>query len=83
VRHRPSHLGRGLGANNPVDEVEDEASKIWCSETRDPKPLAKYFISIGTGNPGKKPFEDVSELRCAGPCDLEALKPEGLCGSMW
>jgi predicted acylesterase/phospholipase RssA len=48
----------GLGANNPVDEVEGEASNIWCSETGDLKPLVKCFISIGTGNPGKKPFEN-------------------------
>lgn len=48
----------GLGANNPVDEVEDEALNIWCSKTGDLKPLVKCFISIGTGNPGKKPFED-------------------------
>ncbi|KAF2477222.1 FabD/lysophospholipase-like protein [Lindgomyces ingoldianus] len=48
----------GLGANNPVDEVEGEAGSIWCSETGDLKPLVKCFISIGTGNPGKKPFED-------------------------
>jgi predicted acylesterase/phospholipase RssA len=48
----------GLGANNPVDEVEGEASNIWCPETRDLKPLVKCFISIGTGNPGKKAFED-------------------------
>ncbi|KAJ6181424.1 protein kinase subdomain-containing protein [Penicillium canescens] len=48
----------GLGANNPVDEVEGEASNIWCSETGDLKPLVKCFISIGTGHPGKKPFED-------------------------
>jgi predicted acylesterase/phospholipase RssA len=48
----------GLGANNPVDEVEGEASNIWCSETGDLKPLVKCFISIGTGNPGKKAFED-------------------------
>ncbi|KAJ9480820.1 hypothetical protein VN97_g12706 [Penicillium thymicola] len=47
----------GLGANNPVDEVEGEASNIWCPETGDLKPLVKCFISIGTGNPGKKPFE--------------------------
>ncbi|KAJ5625973.1 protein kinase subdomain-containing protein [Penicillium lagena] len=47
-----------LGANNPVDEVEGEASNIWCPETGDLKPLVKCFISIGTGNPGKKPFED-------------------------
>lgn len=48
----------GLGANNPVDEVEGEASNIWCWETGNLKPLVKCFISIGTGNPGKKAFED-------------------------
>ena len=48
----------GFGANNPVDEVEGEAANIWCPETGDLKPLVKCFISIGTGNPGKKPFED-------------------------
>jgi hypothetical protein len=47
-----------LGANNPVDEVEEEASNIWCSESRDLKPLVKCFISIGTGHPGKKAIED-------------------------
>lgn len=48
----------GLGANNPVDEIEGEASNIWCSETGDLKPLVKCFVSIGTGNPGKKAFGD-------------------------
>lgn len=48
----------GLGSNNPVDEVEGEAANIWCSETGDLKPLVKCFISIGTGSPGKKAFED-------------------------
>jgi hypothetical protein len=47
-----------LGANNPVDEVEGEAANIWCSETGDLKPLVKCFVSIGTGNPGKKAFKD-------------------------
>ncbi|KAH8894272.1 FabD/lysophospholipase-like protein [Thozetella sp. PMI_491] len=47
-----------IGANNPVDEVEREASNIWCNETGDLKPLVKCFISIGTGNPGKKAIED-------------------------
>jgi predicted acylesterase/phospholipase RssA len=47
-----------LGANNPVDEVEGEASNIWCAETGDLKPLVKCFISIGTGSPGKEAFED-------------------------
>jgi predicted acylesterase/phospholipase RssA len=47
-----------LGANNPVEEVEDEAMKIWCPDTGELKPLVKCFISIGTGNPGKRPLED-------------------------
>lgn len=51
-------VGGELGANNPVDEVEAEASDIWCAETADLKPLVKCFISIGTGNPGKNPIED-------------------------
>ncbi|KAJ5774501.1 hypothetical protein N7457_009397 [Penicillium paradoxum] len=47
-----------LGANNPVEEVEGEASNIWCHETAELKPLVKCFISIGTGHPGINPFED-------------------------
>lgn len=47
-----------LGANNPVDEVEDEASNIWCSETADLQRQVKCFVSIGTGHPGKKTLED-------------------------
>ncbi|KAH0562201.1 hypothetical protein GP486_003102 [Trichoglossum hirsutum] len=47
-----------FGANNPVEEVEGEASDIWCDATGDLKPLVKCFISIGTGNPGIKPFGD-------------------------
>ncbi|KAK5219249.1 hypothetical protein LTR72_008431 [Exophiala xenobiotica] len=47
-----------LGMNNPVEEVEDEASNIWCADTGELRPLVKCFISVGTGNPGKKPIED-------------------------
>ncbi|SPO02516.1 uncharacterized protein DNG_05189 [Cephalotrichum gorgonifer] len=47
-----------LGANNPVEQVEGEASDIWCHESGDLKPLVKCFLSIGTGNPGKMPIED-------------------------
>lgn len=47
-----------LGANNPVDEVEGEVSDSRCPETVDLKPLVKCFISIGTGNPGKKVMEE-------------------------
>lgn len=52
------YVDGALGANNPVDEVESETSNVWCPETRDPKPLVKCFISVGTGNPGKKAIED-------------------------
>lgn len=47
-----------LGANNPAEEVEEEAADIWCSESRDVMSLVKCFVSIGTGNPGKKAVED-------------------------
>jgi predicted acylesterase/phospholipase RssA len=47
-----------LGANNPVEEVEGKAANISCSKTGDLKPLVKYFVSIGTGNPGKKAIQD-------------------------
>lgn len=47
-----------LGANNPVDEVEGEAGKIWSPNEGDLKPLVKCFVSIGTGNPGKKALKD-------------------------
>lgn len=48
----------GLAVNNPVEEVKGEAADIWCRDTGDIKPLVKCFISIGTGNPGKKAIED-------------------------
>jgi predicted acylesterase/phospholipase RssA len=47
-----------LGANNPVGQVEEEATNIWCSNKGELKPLVKCFVSIGTGNPGKKAIED-------------------------
>lgn len=52
-----------LGANNPVEEVEGEAADIWCPDTRQLKPLVKCFISIGTGNPGKKEIKDDKVLK--------------------
>ena len=47
-----------LGANNPAEEVEVEAANIWCSDSRELMSLVKCFVSIGTGNPGKKAIED-------------------------
>jgi hypothetical protein len=51
-------VGGALGVNNPVEEVEAEASNIWRSDRGELKPLVKCFISVGTGNPGKKAIED-------------------------
>jgi predicted acylesterase/phospholipase RssA len=48
----------GLRANNPVEQVEEEASDIWCETSGSLQPLVKCFISIGTGNPGKKALEN-------------------------
>ncbi|KAF7173630.1 hypothetical protein CNMCM6106_007691 [Aspergillus hiratsukae] len=56
--HDRTFADGGFGANNPVDEVEGEASNIWGSDEKDLKELVKCFISIGTGNPGKKAFKD-------------------------
>ncbi|KAF9768988.1 hypothetical protein IL306_013653 [Fusarium sp. DS 682] len=39
-----------LGANNLVDQLEEEAMEIWCPVTGNLKPLVKCFISIGTGS---------------------------------
>lgn len=47
----------GLGTNNPVEEVEREASNIWCADSGELKPQVKCLISIGTGHPGKKAIE--------------------------
>lgn len=46
-----------LGANNPCEQVEEEAADIWCAETADLKPLVKCFISIGTGKPATAGIE--------------------------
>ncbi|RBR12243.1 uncharacterized protein FIESC28_08729 [Fusarium coffeatum] len=47
-----------LGANNPVEQVEEEATELWCPETGNIKPLVKCFISIGTGNMGTYDIND-------------------------
>lgn len=52
------YVDGALGANNPVRQVESEAATLWRRGHGDVKPLVKCFVSIGTGNPGKKPIED-------------------------
>ncbi|KAF7716534.1 Uncharacterized protein PECH_005178 [Penicillium ucsense] len=52
------YVDGAFGANNPVEEVEEEAADIWCTSSRDLKPLLKCFLSLGTGNPLKMPMDD-------------------------
>ncbi|KAJ5675273.1 Acyl transferase/acyl hydrolase/lysophospholipase [Penicillium maclennaniae] len=47
-----------FGANNPMEEVEEEAADIWCTTSRVLRPLVKCFLSIGTGAPAKAPIDD-------------------------
>jgi predicted acylesterase/phospholipase RssA len=47
-----------FGANNPMEEVEEEAADIWCTTSRELRPLVKCFLSIGTGAPAKTPIDD-------------------------
>ncbi|KAJ5966691.1 hypothetical protein N7501_002939 [Penicillium viridicatum] len=47
-----------FGANNPIEEVEEEATDIWCTTSRELKPLVKCLVSIGTGNPAQVPMND-------------------------
>ncbi|KAJ5316420.1 hypothetical protein N7476_006727 [Penicillium atrosanguineum] len=47
-----------FGANNPMEEVEEEAADIWCTTSRELRPLVKCFLSIGTGAPAKAPIDD-------------------------
>lgn len=47
-----------FGANNPVEEVEEEAADIWCTTSREIKPLVKCFVTLGTGCPARVPMND-------------------------
>ncbi|KAF2726695.1 phospholipase [Polyplosphaeria fusca] len=55
-----TYVDGALGANNPLDEIEGEASDIWYPDTgiSDLQAQVSCFISIGTGVPGKKPLQD-------------------------
>lgn len=47
-----------FGANNPVEEVEEEACDIWSSSTRNLQELVKCFVSVGTGHAGNQALDD-------------------------
>ncbi|KAJ5273677.1 Acyl transferase/acyl hydrolase/lysophospholipase [Penicillium angulare] len=47
-----------FGANNPVEEVEEEACDIWCPSTRSIQELVKCFVSVGTGHAANQALDD-------------------------
>ena len=59
IGHR-TYLDGGLGSNNPVDEVEDEACEIWCRDAgiTELQRRTKCFLSVGTGHPGVSAVPD-------------------------
>ncbi|KAJ5085106.1 Acyl transferase/acyl hydrolase/lysophospholipase [Penicillium argentinense] len=66
-----------FGANNPIEEVEEEATDIWCPRSRELKPLVKCIVSIGTGNPGQKALDDNILRFLTKTLVRMATKPEG------
>jgi predicted acylesterase/phospholipase RssA len=46
----------GLGANNPVEQIWNEAQNIWCTGELELHDLLQCFVSVGTGNPRTKPI---------------------------
>ncbi|KAF8856400.1 FabD/lysophospholipase-like protein [Acephala macrosclerotiorum] len=58
---RRKFVDGGLGANNPVEQLWNEAQNIWChDEGMELSRLLKCFVSIGTGNPGRKAIAEGS-----------------------
>jgi len=57
-RHGRKFVDGGLAANNPIDQVWNEATNVWCPDEGDLGKLVKCFVSVGTGNPGTKPIAE-------------------------
>ncbi|KAH8653144.1 acyl transferase/acyl hydrolase/lysophospholipase [Tricladium varicosporioides] len=54
-----TYVDGGLGANNPVKHVWNEAQNIWCDHNGQVEERVKCFISIGTGHPGRTPVHNL------------------------
>ncbi|KAF2149315.1 phospholipase, patatin family protein [Myriangium duriaei CBS 260.36] len=75
-----------LGANNPAQEIEEEASNIWCPSKSGVIDIVKCFLSVGTGNPGSQPFSNImSEYLNKDLFDLvaETERTEKSCAARW
>ena len=55
-RYREEFVDGATGANNPVQEVWDQAQLVWGPEPLEGK--VKCLVSIGTGVPSLKSFKD-------------------------
>jgi hypothetical protein len=66
-----------FGANNPIEEVEEEAADIWCTSSRALKPLVKCLVSIGTGDTAQLPMDDNVVKFLSKTLVRLATKPEG------
>lgn len=55
-RYKEEFVDGATGANNPVMEVWNQAQDIWGPGSLDTK--IKCLVSVGTGVPSIKPFED-------------------------
>ena len=47
-----------FGANNPIEQLWNEAQNVWCPNDIDLKDMLKCIISLGTGNPGLRPLSE-------------------------
>ncbi|KAJ5157873.1 uncharacterized protein N7482_008973 [Penicillium canariense] len=74
IGHR-QFVDGAFGANNPVEEVEEEAADIWCTTSRDLKPLVKCFLSVGTGCHHRTPIDD-NIFKFSKTLVTLAIKPE-------
>ncbi|CEN61107.1 hypothetical protein ASPCAL07771 [Aspergillus calidoustus] len=52
------YVDGGLGANNPIYELWEEAKDIWSPESGHVADLVKCCVSIGTGHPRTTPVAD-------------------------
>lgn len=66
-----------FGANNPIDEMEEEACDIWCPSNGNLRVLVKCLLSIGTGNAGKRAIDDNIIKFLSKTLVRMATKPEG------
>ncbi|RDW89126.1 hypothetical protein BP6252_01158 [Coleophoma cylindrospora] len=56
--YKRNFVDGALSANNPVDEIWNEAQNVWCTGDTELNDMLKCVISIGTGDPGTQPIAE-------------------------